>query len=267
MVPTISQICSLNSPFEKDIEDYSAGGCTSIEIWLGKLEAWLESHSREEYSTLLQQHQVSATVASFQGGILARQGEKRAQAWELFESRLELCASLEIETLVVACDVMPPLSQEDVERVQVSLRQAATAAERSGVRLALEFQSRSAFGNNLQTAVAMVNEVASGQLGICLDLFHFWAGPSKLSDLELVTVDSLFHVQLSDVADVPREFAADTHRIMPGEGDAPTAELLAHLRSIDYRGCVSIETMNPQIWQVPALQFGEVAMQSLNRLL
>jgi sugar phosphate isomerase/epimerase len=279
MIPTISQICSLQSPFEKDIEDYAAAQCTSIELWLGKLEAWLESNSREEFKRLVKTHNVTTPVASFQGGILASQGEKRKEAWELLDRRLELLHELGVQTLVVACDVMPPISNDDVERVQVSLKQAAMAASKHQVRLAVEFQSKAAFGNNLQTAAALIEEANAeakheggrghehGPLGICLDVFHFHNGPSKLADLALLSKENLFHVQLSDVADVPREFATDTQRIMPGEGDAPTAAILSRLRQIGYEDCISIETMNPQIWQVPALQFGEVAMTSLQQLL
>ena len=267
MIPSLSQICSLNSPFEKDIEDYAAGQCPSIELWLGKLEAWLEAHSPDDFKQLLERHDVRTPVASFQGGVLTSQGDKRKEAWTLFEQRLALCNTLSIGTLIVACDVMAPISNEDIQRVQVSLKQAAGLAEQHDVNLALEFQGRAAFGNNLQTAVALIEEVASSKLGICLDAFHFYVGPSKLSDLGLLTKANLFHVQLSDLADVPREFATDGHRIMPGEGDIPVAEIVSHLKAIEYDRCVSIETMNPQIWQVPALQFGEIAMSSLNHLL
>ena len=45
MIPTLAQVSSLNSPFEKDIEDYAAGACRSVELWLGKLEGYLEKHS------------------------------------------------------------------------------------------------------------------------------------------------------------------------------------------------------------------------------
>jgi 4-hydroxyphenylpyruvate dioxygenase len=198
---------------------------------------------------------------------LASQGEARRAAWELFEHRLALSEALQIETVVVACDVAGPLQQADVERVRQSLVQVAQAAGRHGVRAALEFQGRAAFGNNLQTAVALTDEVGSPHLGICLDVFQFYIGPSKSDDLSLLRHDNLFHVQLADLADIPREFASDSDRILPGDGDFSLSPLIDRLRAIDFAGCVSIELMNPQIWQVPARQFGEVAMTALRKLL
>jgi len=267
MRPCIAQVCSLNSPFEKDVEDYAAGACSAIEVWLTKLETYLESHSLEAVRELCERQGVTLPVASFQGGLLTSQGDRRKEAWDHFARRLEICRALSIGTLVVACDIVGPLEQADLERAQVSLTQAAVAAGKAGLRIALEFQGRSAFGNNLQTAAALVNEVASPHLGICFDAFHFYTGPSKFEDLAYLTPANLFHVQLCDLADVPREFAADADRILPGDGDFQLEPIIATLRQIGYGGCVSVELMNPHIWQIPPRSFGEVAITALRKVL
>jgi 4-hydroxyphenylpyruvate dioxygenase len=267
MQPCLAQVCSLNSPFEKDVEDYAAGACHAIEVWLTKLETYLESHSLEAVRELCERHGVTLPVASFQGGLLVSQGDRRQEAWSHFAKRLELCRSLNIGTIVVACDIVGALQQADLERAQVSLTQAAFEAGKAGLRIALEFQGRSAFGNNLQTAAALVNEIGSPHLGVCFDAFHFYTGPSKFEDLAYLTPANLFHVQVCDLADVPREFAADADRILPGDGDFQLPPIVEHLRSMNYRGTVSIELLNPRIWQIPARQFGEIAMTALRKLL
>jgi 2-keto-myo-inositol isomerase len=265
MIPTISQVCCLNSSFDRDLEDFAGAGCQSVEVWLTKLETYLESHTLNDVRYWLEKTRLTLAVASFQGGLVASQGEQRREAWSLFARRLELCRELGIGTIVVACDVPPHLSQQTIERVQLSLVQVAQEAGKHGLRAALEFQADSAFGNNLQTAAALVAEVGSPHLGICLDAFHWHVGPSKTEDLCFVTADNLFHVQLCDLADTPRELAKDSHRILPGEGDINLPLLIEHLCRIDYRGCVSIELMNPQLWQVPALQLADAGMAALRR--
>jgi sugar phosphate isomerase/epimerase len=82
-----------------------------------------------------------------------------------------------------------------------------------------------------------------------------------------VTSENLFHVQLCDVAGVPRELASDSDRILPGDGDFALAPIVDHLQRIDYTGGVSIELMNPQLWQVQPRQFGEIAMTALRKIL
>jgi 4-hydroxyphenylpyruvate dioxygenase len=267
MIPALSQICSLNAPFDLDVVEYAAGGCRAIEIWLGKLEQYLESHSVEDAQRLLRDQSVQAAVASYQGGLLTSQGEARREHWQHFRQRLALGKQLGVRTLVIAADIQGPLTQQDLDRASASLAEAATLAEQHDVRLALEFQAASAFGNNLQTAAAMVQQVGSPRLGICLDLFHFYCGPSKVEDLGLVVAENLFHVQLCDIADRPREMAADADRILPGDGDIPLAPVINRLREISYDGCVSIELMNPQLWQVPPRQFGEIGMTALRNVL
>src|SRR5262245_11703919 len=132
MIPTLSQVCSLNSPFDRDLEDFAAGQCKSVEVWLTKLETYLQSHTLKDVQFWLEKLGVALPVASFQGGLLASQGEARREAWELLARRLELCRELGIGTLVVACDVPAPLTQQTIERVQHSLAQLAQETGRRG---------------------------------------------------------------------------------------------------------------------------------------
>lgn len=267
MIPTLAQVSTLNSPLESDVADYAAGQCRSLELWLGKVESYLESHTVDDLRRLLDEHQVIAPVASFQGGLLTSQGEQRKGTWDHFARRLQLCQALGVRTLVVSPDFAPPLTQEDLDRAMQSLTQAALQAGALGVRLALEFNARAAFCNNLQTAASLVAETGSPHLGICFDVFHYHTGPSKPEDFGYLSAQNLFHVQLCDLAGVARELATDADRILPGDGDIELGPMLDHFRAIGYTGCVSIELMNPQIWQIPALQFGEIACTALRTLL
>jgi 4-hydroxyphenylpyruvate dioxygenase len=267
MIPALSQICTLHSALDKDVEDYAAGQCHAIEIWLTKLEAYLQSHSIDDVRRLLSDNEMAAPVASFQGGLLISQGDARREHWAHFAKRLELCRALNVKTLVVAGDVNGPLAEQDFERLRVSLTQAAQQAGQHNIRLALEFQAKATYPNNLESAAALVADIAVPHLGVCLDAFHFFNGASKESDLAYLTPENLFHVQLCDIVGQTREFAADSDRILPGDGDLPLEIIVNHLREIGYEGCVSVELMNPAIWQIPPRQFGEVAITALRKVL
>jgi 2-keto-myo-inositol isomerase len=267
MLPAVSQVCTLQAPFEQDIADFAAGHCSAVEIWWGKLDAYLKDHTLDDVRRLLTAHEMAAPVASFQGGLLTSQEDARREHWGLFAHRLELCRALRTGTMVLAGDVEGPLAEQDFDRVRVSLRQAAEQAGAAGVRLALEFQSRAVFPNNLQSAAMLVADCGSPNLGICLDLFHYYTGPSKSEDLGCLTTANLFHVQLCDLAGQLREFATDADRVLPGDGDIPTEPLIARLREIGYVGAVSVELMNPQIWRIPPRQVGELAITALRRVL
>jgi 4-hydroxyphenylpyruvate dioxygenase len=267
MLPALAQVCTLNAPLEQDIADYAAGQCQAIELWFGKLETYLQSRSVDDVRRLLDEHEMAAPVASFQGGLLTSQGEARRLAWELFEKRLAICRDLNVRTIVVAGDVSQPLGQQDFDRLMFSLNQAAEQATTFGVRVALEFQSSARLPNNLQTAASLIAQVNHPLLGLCLDAFHYHTGPSKPEDLGHLTADNLFHVQLCDLAGTARELATDGDRVLPGDGDIALAPIIDRLREINYPGYVSVELMNPQIWQVPPLSFGEIAITALRKVL
>lgn len=267
MIPALSQVCTLKAPFDKDVEDYAAGHCRAMEVWLTKLETYLESHSLDDVRKLLEKNEMAVPVASFQGGLLISQGDARREHWNHFTTRLELCRTLKIETLVIAGDVIGPLDQQAFDRVRMSLSQAAAQAGEHGVRLALEFQVKATYPNNLESATALIDEIGSPHLGSCLDAFHFFAGPSKEADLAYLAASNLFHVQLCDVAGQPREFASDADRVLPGDGDFPLAPIVDRLRAIGYAACVSVELFNPAIWRIGPRQFGEVGITALRKVL
>jgi 4-hydroxyphenylpyruvate dioxygenase len=267
MKTAISQVCSLQAPFETDLADYSAGACGAVEVWLGKLETFLEHHPPDDVRRLAADAGVELPVASFQGGLWTSQGEARAEHWRHFTWRLELCRQLGIGTLVVAGDIAGPLSTADIGRVQMSLVEAGQAAEKAGVRLAFEFQAQAALANNLESAAALIAESGQPSLGLCLDAFHFCTGRSKTEDLAYLTPDNLFHVQLCDVGGCLRELATDSDRILPGDGAFHLQPIVERLRQIDYQGYVSLETPNPSIWQISPRVVGEVGMTALRRAL
>ena len=267
MKPALATVCSLESPLETVLEDYAAGHVAAVDLGLGQADAFLRTHDVAALRERFVQHAIAPAAASFQGGLLTSQGEARREHWRHFGERLGLCRDLAVPVLVVAGDAFGPLGAEDLGRLVVSLREAAGRASDAGVRLALEFDARASFPNNLQSAVAVVEQAGSPALGVCLDWFHFTVGPSKSFDLGLLSAENLAHVQLSDIGDVPREMASDADRILPGEGSSPPDDLVATLRRIGYRGAVAVELHNPALWHVPPRQFGEIAITALRRVL
>ena len=65
----------------------------------------------------------------------------------------------------------------------VSLTQAAQWAAGFDVTLALEFRARDAFCASLDTALALIEQCGEPNVGVNLDLFHYYTGPSKFEDL------------------------------------------------------------------------------------
>lgn len=262
----ISEATTLPGTFAEDVAAYADSGCSAIEVWLTKLETHLETHNATDTRRLLEDRGVTLAAASYQGGLLLSQGEARKAHYEHFRRRLELCESLQIPTLLVVADFVEKVGPTDLERAVVSLAQAGQWAAGFGVRLALEFRGSSTFCSSLDTALALVTQCGEPNVGVNLDVFHYYTGPSKFEDLALLTPQNLAFVQVCDLAGVPRELAADAHRVLPGDGDFRLAPLVEQLRAIGYDGWVSLELMNPTLWQTKPTQVIELGMMALRRL-
>lgn len=267
MTPCISQATTLPTPFADDVTGYADGGCRAIEVWLTKLEQHLAEIKLEPTKAFLASRGISLVAAAYQGGLLLSQGEQRRAHFDHFRRRLDLCQAFAIPTLVLVADFTQAVDAESLGRAVVSLTQAAQWAAGFGVRLALEFRGASTFCSCLDTAISLVEECGEPNVGVCLDVFHFYKGPSKLEDLDRLTRANLAHVQVCDVAGVPRELMTDADRVFPGEGGFRLDPILQRLRAIGYDGCVSLELMNPNIWASKPSQVAELGMASLARLI
>src|SRR6202011_1565041 len=113
---------------------------------------------------------------------------------------------------------------------------------------------KATFCASLDTALSLIASAGEPNVGVVLDVFHYYTGPSKFEDLGLLTPANLAFVQLSDLAGVPRELATDADRVLPGDGDFQLVPILQKLRAIGYDGWVSLELMNPMLWQVKPTQ-------------
>ncbi len=267
MTPCISQATTLSGSFADDAESYPAGGCTAIEVWLTKLEQHLQDVSAGATRKALADRGVTLVAAAYQGGLLLSQGEARKAHFDHFKRRLDLCQQFGIPTMLLVADFAHSPDGESLGRAVVSLAEAAQWAAGFGVRVALEFRGTDAFCSCLDTALTLVEQCREPNAGVCLDAFHYYKGPSKPEDLDRLTAANLFHVQVSDVAGVPRELMTDSDRVMPGDGDFRLDPLVRRLKEIGYTGGVSLELLNPVLWQLKATQVVELGMAALTRLL
>jgi 2-keto-myo-inositol isomerase len=267
MTPCVSQACTLPAAFADDVNGYADGGCTAVEVWLTKLEQHLEVHDPGDTRKLLADRGVALAAGAYQGGLLLSQGEHRRAAFDHFKRRLDLCQFFAVPTVVLVADFVQRVDETSLGRAVVSLAEAARWAAGFGVRLALEFRGTDTFCACLETAVALVGQCGEPNVGVCLDAFHYYKGPSKPEDLDRLSAANLAHVQLCDVPGVPRELMTDADRVFPGEGDFDLKPIVSRMRRIGYSRYVSVELMNPVVWRAKPSQVAELALAAVTRTL
>jgi 2-keto-myo-inositol isomerase len=267
MKPCISEAVTMPCTFAEDVANFADAGWKAMEVWLTKLETHVETHSIAETRKLLEDRQMTLAAASYQGGLLLSQGEQRRAHYDHFRQRLDLCQQFEIGTLLVVADFVEKIDQTALQRAVVSLQQAAQWAAGFDVRLALEFRGNGAFCTSLDTALALVEQCGEPNVGVNLDVFHYYTGPSKFEDFDLLTSQRLAFVQVCDVAGAARELARDADRVLPGDGDFQLQAIVQRLREIGYDGWLSLELLNPTLWKAKPVQVAQIGSTALGRLL
>jgi 2-keto-myo-inositol isomerase len=263
----VSEATTLTASFADDVKAYADAGCIAMEVWLTKLESHLEHHSIAETQALLADHAMVLAAAAYQGGLLLSEPDARIAHLDHFKRRLDICQQFNVPVLILIPDFNRPLDVGALEQAVTGLAQAGEWAAAFGRRLALEFRSNATFATNLSTAVDLVERCSLPNVGINLDVFHYYTGPSKAEDLMRLTTSNLFHVQLCDLAGVPRELARDSDRVLPGDGDIFLGPILQRLRTIGYDGWLSLELLNPTLWNTRPSQVVELGMAAMRRCL
>src|SRR5215831_15743025 len=92
------------NPFEADPAAYRGGGWVAVELWLTKLESFVQAHSLAEARAVLAEGGIQPVAAAGQGGLLLSRGAERAAHWDHYRRRLTLLGELGVSTLILAAD-------------------------------------------------------------------------------------------------------------------------------------------------------------------
>lgn len=260
-----STVCetATTSAFEAAVR----GGFERIELWWPKLQSILEEKQAREIAGIARDQGLEMSAVSGVGLELVGSQELWSESISRFETVVESASSLGIPLV----NFTPGLTHEVVDegtyaKAASRLAELVGRLDSNGPSLALEFRSDSRWLTSLPTAAALVLSVGTDRLGLCLDIFHYYCGPSKPDDLTPDVIGLIRCVQWSDIVGTPRETARDYDRILPGEGDFDLTSLMAILAATHYDGLHTVEAPNPSIWPIAADRVADMAYQALFRV-
>ena len=143
----------------------------------------------------------------------------------------------------------PTQDEAEIEAETVeALTRLSDAAQPYGIRLALEYMGVA--GSSVQTfaqALTIVRGVGRKNVGLLVDTWHHFASGSRASELLDARGGEVFMAHISDCPACAPGQATRADSFLPGDGDAPLAELLRNLSAIGYRGPLSAEVFAPSI--------------------
>jgi sugar phosphate isomerase/epimerase len=161
-----------------------------------------------------------------------------------FKRRCEQFATLGLTRIYTPSAATDRYTPEDYNTGPERMREVGDIAKQFGMIAMIEATRASTYVASLPTMLNMTR--ASGNVMPLLDFYHFWSGPSKLEDLDLIRDREIGHVHFQDVPDTPRELLDQASRLIPGDGVAPVTQILRKLSDKEYSGPLSVELFLPQ---------------------
>ncbi len=177
---------------------------------------------------------------------------------DIAKAMLEMCSAVGADVMLV-CSSTSAHATTDRDALARDLRKLAMLAVPLGIRIAYEGLSWGRTINEFPDAWDIVCRADAPNLGIGIDSFHAFATKSSLDDLDMLTPDKIFLVQLADfmwqeIRSVEERINTARHfRVFPGEGvhSEALAELVTRLDALGYGGAYSFEVFNDDYSQLP----------------
>jgi 2-keto-myo-inositol isomerase len=242
-----------HSSLEKDLMYCEKYGYDFIEIRIDKLKEYLTRHSAEELAGYFKKSKIKPFA--FNG--LEEFSYRAPDAFKETTEDLKLVCSLSdmLDCKMVTMDpgsVPERFMCDKIEHDTVLvINELLETAKPYGMKFAFEFcGSPDCSVNTYGQAYKLIEAVNNENVGIVLDLFHFWAMGSQLHDLEKSDVNKIFMVHIDDSESYPTGTATDADRVWPGEGAIDTVRIMKALVDLGYDGVFSLELFRPEYWEM-----------------
>jgi sugar phosphate isomerase/epimerase len=174
--------------------------------------------------------------------------------------RMELAARLGAPYIVAT----PPREPCGLSQLAARYRALLAIGREVGIRPTFEYISFFGSASRLDQAWQVVRECGEDDATLILDAFHTWNSGGTLDDLRAIPVERISHYHFDDGAlGIPRGRQKDPDRVMPGDGAIDLYAEVRLLREMGYKGTVSLELFNKQLWEQDPREVLQIGIERL----
>jgi 2-keto-myo-inositol isomerase len=254
-----------------DLAAAKTAGFDYLEIWAAKLRAFLKEKGTAELKHLFAESALLPLSINSIEHVTFRDQKAYDAIKRECEDLSRIASAVGCPCIVVVPGRLPDggASREEVvaESVRV-LDELCDISAAHGVALAFEFLGQPDCSvPALDLAAEIVREANREDLGLVIDSFHFYAGGSTFAMIEALDAKLIQIFHINDAEDLPRAQLEDRHRLLPGLGILPLAEMLSSFRHIGYDKVASVEIFRPEYWELDPFELARDARAATARVL
>jgi 2-keto-myo-inositol isomerase len=241
----------MNLGWDEEVALWKKYKWKAVEVWFDKVKACMET-GRTCAELGQQMRDAGARPIGVAPAVVWTESERHDSKHEYDElvERMNVTVALGAPALtIVALGKRGLDASVELDRLAEKLRNVAEMAGERGIRLNLEFIGGLPVNGTLGTCIDLVRQADHPNLGLLLDLCHYYTSASHVEELDKLPKQKLFLVHVDDAQNRPMEVLGCEHRCFPGEGRINVPALLSEIRRrTKYDGYYSVELYDKDVW-------------------
>jgi 2-keto-myo-inositol isomerase len=251
------------TPLLEKIEIAGRLGYGALEPWNDEIDEYLrQGGTLADLGKALDDAGLKVVSVIALHGWVTTEGEAYRAVLEDCRRRMDQAAALGSPYIVAS----PPQEVVDLGHASARFADLMQLGRRAGVVPSMEFLG---FVDGIKS-VAEAWAVASGAdagATVVADVFHMIRGGGTVDDLLTLPGDRLACFHINDLPATPDPLAQnDADRVLPGDGIADLPRVIANLRTIGYRGPLSLELFNRELWGRDPVDVARLGLERVRAL-
>ena len=247
----------------EEVDVAGKAGYDAIEPWLGKLNDYKNNGgSLKDLSKRIEDHGLTVESAIGFARWIVDDDAQRAKGLEDARRDMDLLAQLGAKRIAAP----PAGARGTVDPMAAAKRYRALLeiGDEIGVVPQIEMWGGNPSIGRVSTAIYIAIEAGHPSACFLGDVYHTYKGGSDFAGLKMLGPQALQHFHWNDYpADPPLEKIGDQHRVFPGDGIAPIADIVKGFLQVGAMPVLSLELFNRDYWAMDALEAARIGLAKM----
>ena len=246
-----------------EVDVAGKAGYNAIEPWLGKLNDYKNNGgSLKDLSKRIEDHGLTVESAIGFARWIVDDDAQRAKGLEDARRDMDLLAQLGAKRIAAP----PAGARGTVDPMAAAKRYRALLeiGDEIGVVPQIEMWGGNPSIGRVSTAIYIAIEAGHPSACFLGDVYHTYKGGSDFAGLKMLGPQALQHFHWNDYpADPPLDKIGDQHRVFPGDGIAPIADIVKGFLQVGAMPVLSLELFNRDYWAMDALEAARIGLAKM----
>jgi sugar phosphate isomerase/epimerase len=249
----------------REVEIAAAAGYDAIEPWMGTLDAYVKGGgSLKDLGKRIRDLGITVESAIGFAQWIVDDDASRINGLEQARRDMETLAAIGGKRIAAPPAGATDKPGPDLATIASRYRKLLELGDQIGIIPEAEVWGFSKTLSRLSETVYVAVESGHPKACVLPDVYHLHKGGSGFEGLKLLSGVAVQMFHINDYpTEPPRETINDSHRVYPGDGVAPLAEILRDLRQAGFQGFLSLELFNRDYWKQDPLAVAKTGLEKM----